>query len=95
MSVTHVTLLNNVAATGEQKQFAGGKAQVCVIGTFGGASLQLQMMGPNGSTWVAVGSAITAAGVATHDLPNGNYRMTVTGGTPSGLYAALARVPQG
>jgi hypothetical protein len=83
-----VQLLNNAGATGSAADWCGGPGAVYVEGTFGGATLTLQVRTPR-DTWVAVGTdtTFTAAGVAGFDVPAGDIRMAVSGGTPSALYA--------
>ena len=89
-------LLSNASATGAGVTWGGGKAQFSAAGTFGGATVALEVLGPDGTTWIAAGTStsLTAAGLAVVDLPQGQVRASVTGGAPSGLYARLARVPQ-
>lgn len=82
-------LLNKAAATGSAVQWTGGKFLLAVAGTVGGASLQLQYLGPDNTTWLPVGSAITDVGTVVLELPPGMVRMAVTGGDPSGLYARM------
>lgn len=82
-------LLNNVAATGAAQQWVGGKGFILAHGTISGATLQMQYLGIDSTTWVPVGAAITAAGGQAIDLPPGRVRMAVTGGTPANLYASL------
>lgn len=56
----------------------------------------LTVSGPDGSTQLTVGASTTVtanAFVTPLYLPAGNYTLTVTGGTPTALYAALDRVP--
>lgn len=67
-----------------------------VAGLFGGASVGLQMLGPDGVTWITlkdhVGAiALTSADAIFVSLPIGTYRATVTGGTGVSLFAQLAR----
>jgi len=85
-------LLTNASATGNSVDWGGGKGFVDAVGTFGGTSLQLQRLGPDDTTYVPVGSAITAAGAVVVDMPPGKVRMAVTGGTPSGLYSRIEQV---
>lgn len=82
-------LLSNASVTGSAITWQGGRGFLTAVGTFGGTSLQLQYLGPDGITWVPVGSAITAAASAAVDVAPGRIRMAVTGGTPSGLYADI------
>lgn len=90
-----VNLLNNESATGSGVPIrSSGNYAFAAAGTFGGATVKPQMLGPDGSTWLDLGTdaALTAAGTALLFLPEGTYRANVSGGTPSGLYATLARV---
>ena len=96
MLTTSIDLLANASATSAAQQWPGGRAVASVAGTFGGSTLALQMLGPDGITWLAIaaGVSFTAPGsTAAIDLPPATIRATVSGGTPSGLYARLARVP--
>jgi hypothetical protein len=68
----------------------GGRYGFTVVG---GTNAQVLMSpGPDGSTNVAVGTAVTAPGYTVYDLPAGNYVITTTGTTPS---ASLARIKLG
>jgi hypothetical protein len=88
-----VTLLSNASATGDPTEpLTGGTYLWQYQGTFGGATLTLQSLGPDGSTYQTVTSA-TAAGQSTILVGQGDIlRVTVTGGTPSALYSAVRRV---
>lgn len=90
-----VDLLSNASATGSAVNWAGGKGNFAVVGTFSGATVKLQALGPDGTTYIDVPNAsLTAAGMALFELPAGQVKAVVTGGTsPSGLYAKAARVP--
>lgn len=96
MQTLSVDLLYNASATGAGTLWGGGKAQFSAAGTFGGATVALEVLGPDNATWIAAATStsLTAAGLAVVDLPQGQVRASVTGGTPSGLYARLARIPQ-
>lgn len=92
-------LLSNATATGTEKIVQiGGRYVLTAVGTFSGATLQIQMLGPDNTTFIDLANgAFTAApvGVAM-DLPQGAHvRATLTGGSPTGMYAALARAQQG
>ncbi len=96
-----LTLLDNASATGAGVTAnLGGRYVFIASGTFGGATLQLQILSPNpaGTVWIDLANgAFTAApvGVAV-DVPYGaTMRAALTGGTPSAFYAALVRAPQG
>ena len=81
-------------ATGPLVDCPGGRCAFAVAGTFNGATITLQMLGPDGSTLITLGAAttLTSAGVGLVDLPPCQVQATVTGGPPSGLFASIARV---
>lgn len=90
-----VSLLENASATGTAVEWPGGDGRVEVRGTFGGASVSLEVLDADGSTWHTVGSdtTFTAAGTDGFRLEAGcSIRMSVTLGTPSALYAAAYRI---
>jgi len=88
-----VILLANASATGNGVTWPGGDGEFVVAGTFGGATVALEVLGPDGTTWINAGSdgTLTAAGVCAFSLAQGQIRASVTGGTPSGIYATAAR----
>jgi hypothetical protein len=66
-----------------------------VIATFNGATIKLQMVGPDGSTLLDVSTSqtnLTANGAGVVDLPPCQVQATVVGGPPAGVFASLARV---
>lgn len=89
-----ITLLSNASATGSAASWAGGEGAFVVVGTLSGATVTLQTLGPDGSTWVAVGddAALDAAGACGFSLPPCQIRAAVSGGSPSGLYARAASI---
>jgi hypothetical protein len=89
-----VTLLSNASATGAGVTWPGGTGVFTVAGTIGGATVALEVLGPDGATWLNAGSdgTLTAAGMCAFDLPQGQIRASVTGGTPSGVYARATEV---
>lgn len=89
-----IDLLDNASATGGQKTWDGGEGAFLVAGTLGGATVTLQILGPDGTTWMDVGedAALTAAGAVGFSLPPGQIRAKVASGSPSGLYAIAVSV---
>lgn len=86
-------LLSNASATSAAINVNGGSYAISADGTFGGATLQLQMQSPDGSSWLAIEDAIfTAEGIFIVDLPPSTIRMLVSGGAPSALYANIGKV---
>lgn len=88
------TLLSNASATGSATQWPGGTGVFAAAGTFGGATVSLQFLGPDGSTWIDAGSdtTLTTAGGGGFFLDSGQIRAAVSGGSPSGLYASANQV---
>lgn len=93
-SVRH-TLITNGAATGpEVKIGQGGLYAFSCVGTFSGATIQLQIRAGDDVTFANItDAAFTAAGVIGVYLPAGAIiKATVAGGPPSGIYARLSLV---
>lgn len=84
-----LNLLTKASATGDGHMWPGGTGLFTAAGTFGGATVKLQYLGPDGATWLDAGydATLTAAGGALFDLPQVQIRAAVSGGTPSGLYS--------
>jgi len=91
-------LLSNASATGSAKQSTvSGRFIFSIVGTFNGATAQLQMLGPDEATYIDLANgSFTAAGAASIDVPRGGqFRVSISGGPPSGMYANLVRVDMG
>ena len=90
------TLLSSGSATGSAVAIKGGEYMFFVDGTISGSTAALQIQSPSG-TWITVsvfaGSAVSYTILPVSqtgiDLPPGNMRVLLTGGTPSGLNAYL------
>lgn len=95
MNTFSATLLSNESATGDYIKWPGGRGEVRVDGTFGGATLTLQIKSPDGSSVMTVGTntTFTAEGIGGFDLGPCDLKMGVSGGTPSALYSVVTRVP--
>ncbi len=90
-------LLSNGSATGSAVAIKGGQYMFQAEGTVGGATVALQVQTPNG-TWptvtamqsnAAVQSTALPYAAAPIELPAGQARVAITGGTPSAIYAYL------
>lgn len=82
-------------ASGALVDCPGGRMVVTVVATFGGATIKLQMLGPDGSTLLDVSPSqtnFTANGNGVVDLPPCQIQGTVVGGAPSGVFMSIARV---
>lgn len=84
---------SNISATTSGFPLKGGKYAVAAVATFGGGSVKLQRLGPDGSTYLSVSSTtdFTAAGHAVVDLAPGQYRFTIA--TASAVYADVVGIP--
>lgn len=85
------TLISNGSSTGSPVPWNGGPGIFQVAGTFGGSTVSIQYMSVDGSTYITLGS-LTAAGILSFVAPQGLIRASVSGGSPSGLYAAADSV---
>lgn len=90
-SVGEYSLLSNASATGVAVDVPAGRYVFALQGTLGGATVTLQMLGPDGETYMSVGTdgEFTGAGAVEVALPAGPVRASVAGGPPAGLYASL------
>lgn len=88
-----VSLLSNATATGAGKSWPGGMGVFSVAATFSGATIKLQFLGPDGATWLDVGSGVTltSAGAGGFYLHPCVIRAAVSG-SPTGAYAQAQRV---
>jgi len=92
------TLLVAAAATGPVVFWPGGIGMFTVVGIFGGATVTLQYLAPDNSTWVAAGAdtTLTAAGNAVADLPRAAIQAAVSNaGVSTSLTASIEPVQQG
>lgn len=92
MAVDRITVLSNATTTGSPVVLpVCGYYQFSVTATFSGATVKLQIMSRDNTSYVDVASSsLTAAGTVLVALPAGQLiRAAVTGGPPSAVYAAL------
>lgn len=91
-----VVLCANISVVADQPwvTWYGGRAAVVVDATTVPTTLDLQLQGPNASAIKINTSATLAANTCTmFDLPAGQYRMHMTGGTAAAVFATLVSVP--
>ncbi len=94
----HLPLLSNASAAGAAVPVGfGGEYLFDVAGTFGGATVGIQVLGPDGATWIALRDsagvvALTAAGAVVVSIPAGRYRATITGGSGVSVSARLRSI---
>lgn len=94
MQSVRVPLLTNASATGAAMDWPGGYLSFSCLGTFDGATVTLQNLGPDGTTWMDADSTttLTDVGQANVLMPRGQIRALVAGGSPSALFAVAASV---
>lgn len=90
----NIQLLSAAAAPGNgatQNISIGGVYVLMVAGTFGGTSHKMQILGPDGATFMDIpNTTFAAAGYGTVDLPAGaQVRSVLTGGAAIVLHATL------
>lgn len=87
------TNFQNIAATTSAFELKGGQYLVTAVATFSGGSVKLQILGPDGTTWIdaAAATSFTAAGAGTAYLPNAQYRIAIA--TATAVYVGINRVP--
>lgn len=83
----------NISANTAAFPLKGGYYMVSAVATFGGGNVELQALGPDGSTWLSAPTPLklTAAGMIAGYLPPGQYRFTIT--TATAVYCSAAGVP--
>jgi hypothetical protein len=66
---------------------------VAALATFGGGNVELQMLGPDQSTWPSAPTALkfTSNGTISGYLPPGQHRFAIT--TATAVYCSVAVVP--
>lgn len=88
-----IQLLANQSATGAAMAWGGGPGVFLAAGTFGGATVSFQYLGPDSVSWLDAGTdtTLTASGGGQFTLPPVRIRAAITGGSPSGIYAMVER----
>lgn len=81
---------SNISATTAPFVLKGGQYQYTVVATWGGGSVTLEQLGPDGSTYLTAATALTANGGGTVDLPPGQYKFVIA--TATAVYAAIVRI---
>lgn len=85
---------NTGAADTTPVYWTGGRCVLVLIATTYPSTCKLQTLGQDTTTWIDINaSAYTANQVTAYDLPPGQYRMHLSGGTAAALYADLIAIP--
>src|SRR5579859_3012038 len=85
------TAQTGLSATTAGFYLLGGRYAFGVNATWGGGNAQLQVLMPDGTTYIAAAASFTADGTAVYDLPPGTYKLAIT--TATALQFFLVRVP--
>lgn len=81
---------NNISATPASFKLRGGNYGVTVHATWGGGSVTLQRLAPDGSTYVTVLTAFSADGYQNVSLPSGTYQLLVA--TATAIYVDVVAI---
>ncbi len=79
-------VVKNASATQGPFELLGGKYGFTASATFGGGTVVLQILGPDGTTYITV-SSFTANNYAAVDLPPCEVQIAIT--TASAVYASV------
>jgi hypothetical protein len=84
---------SNISANTANFNLNGGYYMVAAVATFSAGSVELQMLGPDQSTWLSAPTALklSVAGTIAGYLPPGIYRFTIV--TATAVYCSVAGVP--
>lgn len=85
-------LLSNASATGGEFIWQGGRGHFAAVATWGGGTVKLQYLGPNGTTWIDAGpdTTLTADGGGNFELPPCRIRANVA--TATAVYAHAVHI---
>jgi hypothetical protein len=90
-TATENVAFSNIGATTAAFALRGGKYAISAAAT-GAGTMGLQMLGPDGATFIAVHTAFAAVtGFVTVDLPPGQYKFVIA--TFTAVYASICRIP--
>ncbi len=94
-AVVLVTDTSTVADTAAKNLDAGGRYALVVSASTYPTTVALQMLDSNftnAAKWISISANITADGVTAYDLPAGQYRIHLAGGSASHFCAALVPI---
>jgi len=91
MTSSQAVSFSNIGATTAAFQLSGGKYAIMAAAT-GSGTMGLQILGPDGSTFIAAHTAFAAVtGFVVVDLPPGQYKFVIA--TFTAVYATICRIP--
>jgi hypothetical protein len=83
--------LSNASSNSATFQLLGGLYGITATATWSSGSVTLEMLGPDGSTFVTAATAFSANGYETAYLPPGTYKWVIA--TATAVYARVTRIP--
>lgn len=93
MRGTESIKFSNISATPAAFALDGGLYELAGVATWSAGNIELQGLGPDGSTYLSAPTAmkLTANGKIQGYLPPGQYKLIIT--TSTAVYATISRVP--
>lgn len=92
MRGTESVQFSGISATTAAFALTGGVYVFGASATFSGGNIGVEMLLPDGTTWVDANTPLTAAGISGPlYLPPGSYRVAIV--TSTAVVASLTRVP--
>ena len=88
------SLVGSTAAATSGFNWQGGKSVLALSATAYGSVVYLQMLGPDGVTWISINASTYSANqVTAYDLPRGQYKIINGASSSVNIFATLASVP--
>ena len=84
-------IFSNISATTATFQLSGGLYGIDYLATWGGGSVTLEKLGPDGSTYLPAAVAATANGSIAVYLTACTYKFVIA--TASAVYLSIQRIP--
>ena len=91
MRSTEKVSFSGISANTAAFTLTGGSYQLAVVATFGGGNVGVSVLGPDGTTYLASHTALTANGIINFDAPAGQYRISIT--TATAVSCSVVRIP--
>ncbi len=82
------------SSSGTAFQWSGGRGVLAINATVYGGAVFLQMLGPDGVTWININASTYAANQVTeYALPRSTYKLVSGQSSSVGVYATLVSMP--
>ena len=93
MAATDGQIFTAISADTAAFQLNGGRYGIVASGSWNGGSFTLKALGPDGSTYVTMATAISADGYVVVELPPGTYKL-IEGGSVTSANIGISRIPK-